>query len=89
MARATANLNSLAGFGRLTEVRQRLVFVLIALIVYRFGTHLTIPGIDQAALAAMFERQQGTILDMFNMFSGGALQRLSVFALGVMPYISA
>lgn len=89
MARATGNLNSLAGFGRLTEVRQRLVFVLIALVVYRFGTHLTIPGIDQAALAAMFERQQGTILDMFNMFSGGALQRLSVFALGVMPYISA
>ncbi|MCO6439863.1 MAG: preprotein translocase subunit SecY [Nitrococcus mobilis] len=89
MARAAANLNSLAGFGRLTEVRQRLVFVLLALVVYRFGAHLTIPGIDQAALAAMFERQQGTILDMFNMFSGGALRRLSVFALGVMPYISA
>ena len=79
----------MASFGRLTEVRQRLVFVLIALVVYRFGAHLTIPGIDQAALAAMFERQQGTILDMFNMFSGGALRRLSVFALGVMPYISA
>lgn len=89
MARAAANLNSLAGFGRLTEVRQRLVFVLIALVVYRFGTHLTIPGIDQAALAAMFAHQQGTILDMFNMFSGGALRRLSVFALGVMPYISS
>ena len=89
MARSAANLNSLASFGRLTEVRQRLVFVLIALVVYRFGAHLTIPGIDQTALAAMFERQQGTILDMFNMFSGGALRRLSVFALGVMPYISA
>lgn len=89
MARAAANLNSMAGFGRLVEVRQRLVFVLIALVVYRFGTHLTIPGIDQAALAAMFEHQQGTILDMFNMFSGGALRRLSVFALGVMPYISS
>ncbi|EAR21096.1 preprotein translocase SecY [Nitrococcus mobilis Nb-231] len=63
--------------------------MLLALVVYRFGAHLTIPGIDQAALAAMFERQQGTILDMFNMFSGGALRRLSVFALGVMPYISA
>lgn len=89
MARSAANLNAFSGIGRLTEVRQRLVFVLLALIVYRFGTHLTIPGIDQAALAAMFQRQQGTILDMFNMFSGGALRRLSVFALGVMPYISA
>lgn len=89
MAKAAGNLNSLAGFGRLTEVRQRLAFVLVALVVYRLGTHLTIPGIDQAALAAMFAAQKGTILDMFNMFSGGALQRLSVFALGVMPYISA
>ncbi len=82
-------MNSLAGLGRLTEVRQRLLFVLFALLVYRFGAHLTIPGIDTAALADMFERQAGTILDMFNMFSGGALGRLSVFALGIMPYISA
>ncbi|MGD8429443.1 MAG: preprotein translocase subunit SecY, partial [Ectothiorhodospiraceae bacterium] len=82
-------MNALGGIGRLTEVRQRLVFVLIALMVYRLGAHLTIPGIDQAALAQMFKQQSGTILDMFNMFSGGALRRLSIFALGVMPYISA
>ncbi len=75
--------------GRLTEVRQRLTFVVMALIVYRLGAHITIPGIDQGALADMFEQQAGTILDMFNMFSGGALGRLSIFALGVMPYISA
>jgi preprotein translocase subunit SecY len=75
--------------GRLTEVRQRLTFVIIALVIYRLGAHITIPGIDQGALAEMFEQQSGTILDMFNMFSGGALGRLSIFALGVMPYISA
>ena len=54
--------------GRLTEVRQRLTFVVMALIVYRLGAHITIPGIDQGALADMFEQQAGTILDMFNMF---------------------
>jgi preprotein translocase subunit SecY len=79
----------MGGLGRLTEVRQRLTFVVLALIIYRLGAHITIPGIDQAALAEMFEQQAGTILDMFNMFSGGALGRLSIFALGVMPYISA
>ncbi|WP_226801776.1 preprotein translocase subunit SecY [Alkalilimnicola sp. S0819] len=90
MARAPANaMGGLGGLGKLTEVRQRLVFVLLALVVFRFGTHLTIPGIDQAALADMFAQQRGTILDMFNMFSGGALERLSVFALNIMPYISA
>lgn len=89
MARSAANMGALGGIGRLTEVRQRLTFVLLALVVYRLGAHITIPGIDQAALARMFEAQAGTILDMFNMFSGGALGRLSLFALGVMPYISA
>ncbi|WP_373317863.1 preprotein translocase subunit SecY [Sediminicurvatus halobius] len=89
MARSAASMGALGGIGRLTEVRQRLTFVLIALVVYRLGAHITIPGIDQAALAQMFEAQAGTILDMFNMFSGGALGRLSLFALGVMPYISA
>ncbi|MRH78563.1 preprotein translocase subunit SecY [Spiribacter sp. C176] len=79
----------MGGMGRLTEVRQRLMFVVLALVVYRLGAHITIPGIDQAALAQMFDAQSGTILDMFNMFSGGALGRLSIFALGVMPYISA
>jgi preprotein translocase subunit SecY len=75
--------------GKLTELRQRLLFVLGALIVFRIGAHIPVPGIDPAALALMFEQAKGTILDMFNMFSGGALGRLSVFALGVMPYISA
>ena len=75
--------------GKLTELRQRLMFVLGALIVFRIGAHIPVPGIDPAALALLFEQTKGTILDMFNMFSGGALGRLSVFALGVMPYISA
>jgi len=75
--------------GKLTELRQRLMFVIGALIVFRIGAHIPVPGIDPAALALLFEQTKGTILDMFNMFSGGALGRLSVFALGVMPYISA
>ena len=75
--------------GQLSELRQRLLFVLGALIVYRIGTFVPVPGIDPSALAALFEQQQGTILDMFNMFSGGALSRASLFALGIMPYISA
>lgn len=68
---------------------QKIFFVLGALIVYRLGTHIPVPLIDPVALAAMFEQQKGTILDMFNMFSGGALERLSILALGIMPYISA
>ena len=79
----------IAGLGKLTELRQRLLFVLFALFVYRICTYIPVPGIDPARLADMFNRQSGTILDMFNMFSGGALQRLSVVALGIMPYISA
>lgn len=75
-------------FGRLTELRQRLFFVLGALFVYRVGAHIPIPGIDPKALATMFA-DKGGILDMVNMFSGGALKRLSIFALGIMPYISA
>ncbi|MGH8186433.1 MAG: preprotein translocase subunit SecY, partial [Steroidobacteraceae bacterium] len=74
---------------RFAELRQRLFFLLGALIVYRIGTFIPAPGIDPVALAQFFDRQQGTILDIFNMFSGGALERLSIFALGVMPYISA
>jgi preprotein translocase subunit SecY len=75
--------------GKLRDLRARLLFLLGALLVYRIGTFIPVPGIDPGALARMFEQQQGTILDMFNMFSGGALERLSLFALGVMPYISA
>ncbi len=80
---------SLAGSGSFHELKGRLLFVLGALIVFRVGAHIPVPGIDPVALQALFEQQRGTILDMFNMFSGGALGRLTVFALGVMPYISA
>ncbi len=73
----------------LSELKDRLLFVVSALVVYRIGSHIPVPSIDPNALAAMFEQQSGSILDMFNMFSGGALMRLSIFALGIMPYISA
>jgi preprotein translocase subunit SecY len=75
--------------GRLTELRQRLLFVLGALLVFRMGTFIPVPGVNPAAIAAFFDAQQTNILDMFNMFSGGALERASLFALGIMPYISA
>jgi preprotein translocase subunit SecY len=73
----------------INELMKRIWFVLGAIVVFRLGAHIPVPGIDPDALAAMFAQQKGTILDMFNMFSGGALQRFSVFALGIMPYISA
>ncbi|MDX1252941.1 MAG: preprotein translocase subunit SecY [Gammaproteobacteria bacterium] len=79
----------LGGLGKFTELRQRLFFLLGALVVFRVGAYVPVPGIDPHALAALFEQQRGTIIDMFNMFSGGALSRFTVFALGVMPYISA
>ncbi len=85
---ASAMANALSG-GKLTELKQRLLFVLGALLVFRIGTHIPVPGIDPIALASFVDQQRGTILDMFNMFSGGALERFSVFALGIMPYISA
>lgn len=75
--------------GKFKELRQRLLFLFIALFIFRVCSFIPVPGINPEALAAMFEQQSGTILDMFNMFSGGALQRLSVIALGIMPYISA
>jgi len=75
--------------GQFTELRQRIFFLLGALIVYRIGTFIPVPGVNPGALAALFGQQQGTILDMFNMFSGGALERASLLALGIMPYISA
>jgi preprotein translocase subunit SecY len=74
---------------RFSELRQRLVFLIGALVVYRIGTFIPVPGIDPAALEQFMQDQQGTILTMFNMFSGGAFERLSIFALGIMPYISA
>jgi len=89
---AASNLaipGGLAGLGKLKELRQRLFFLLGALFVFRVCSFIPVPGINPNALAAMFDQQSGTILDMFNMFSGGALQRLSVIALGIMPYISS
>jgi preprotein translocase subunit SecY len=82
-------MGSFAEIGRLADLRKRLFFLLGALVVFRLGTHIPVPGIDPAALARLFNQHSGGILDMFNMFSGGALKRLSIFALGVMPYISA
>ena len=88
MARgAAANLGG--GLGKFTELRQRLLFVLGALIVYRIGCYIPVPGVNPQAMLQLMESQKGTIVDMFNMFSGGALQRFSLFALNVVPYISA
>jgi preprotein translocase subunit SecY len=75
--------------GKFGDLKRRLLFLLGALIVYRIGAHVPVPGIDPARLAELFKTQQGGILDMFNMFSGGALSRFTIFALGIMPYISA
>jgi preprotein translocase subunit SecY len=80
---------TLGGLGRLTELRQRLLFVVVALIIYRIGTFIPVPGVNPQALLQFMNSQQGTIVDVFNLFTGGALERFSLFALGVMPYISA
>jgi len=73
----------------LSELFSRLRFVFLAIVVYRIGAHIPVPGINPDRLAALFEQNQGTILSLFNMFSGGSLERMSIFALGIMPYISA
>ena len=79
-----------AGVGKgFAELKSRLWFVFLAILVYRVGAHIPVPGINPERLAALFEQNQGTILSLFNMFSGGALERMSIFALGIMPYISA
>jgi preprotein translocase subunit SecY len=75
--------------GRYGDLKRRLVFLVLALVVYRLGTHIPVPGINPDALADLFRQNQGGILGLFNMFSGGALSRFSIFALGIMPYISA
>ncbi|MDM7948852.1 preprotein translocase subunit SecY [Hydrogenophaga sp.] len=85
---ATAS-STLAKTGKYGDLRRRLVFLLLALVVYRIGTHIPVPGIDPDTLARLFQGQAGGILSLFNMFSGGALSRFSVMALGIMPYISA
>ena len=81
--------NQLAKSGKFGDLRRRLVFLLLALVVYRLGAHIPVPGIDPAQLQQLFKGQSGGILNLFNMFSGGALSRFTVFALGIMPYISA
>jgi len=90
MSRSPSQMaESLGGLGRLTELRQRLLFVFVALIIYRVGTFIPVPGVNPQALLQFMNSQQGTIVDVFNLFTGGALERFSLFALGVMPYISA
>jgi preprotein translocase subunit SecY len=81
--------DSLLGFSKMGDLKRRLLFLLGALVVYRVGAHIPVPGIDPDQLAELFRTQQGGILDMFNMFSGGALRRFTIFALGIMPYISS
>ncbi|HIV70829.1 MAG TPA: preprotein translocase subunit SecY [Candidatus Aquabacterium excrementipullorum] len=79
----------LAQNGKFGDLRRRLTFLLLALVVYRIGAHIPVPGIDNAQLLQFFKGQQGGILNLFNMFSGGALSKFTVFALGIMPYISS
>ena len=85
----TSPANALGEASRFSEIRGRLAFLIGGMIVYRIGTFIPVPGINPGAVARFFNDQSGTILGIANMFSGGALQRLSIFAMGVMPYISA
>ncbi len=84
-----ANPNTVGKGGKFGDLKRRLWFLLGALVVYRIGAHIPVPGIDPNVLSDLFNSQQGGILGMFNMFSGGALSRFTIFALGIMPYISA
>src|SRR5262247_338862 len=86
MANALPNVGKGARYG---DLKRRLLFLLAALVVFRVGAHIPVPGIDPNVLADLFQGQQGGILGLFNMFSGGALSRFTIFALGIMPYISA
>jgi len=84
-----AQSNAFGGMGKMSELKNRLLFLLGALIIFRLGAHIPVPGIDPNELKKLFDAQSGGILGLFNMFSGGALSRFTVFALGIMPYISA
>ncbi|MBC6414314.1 MAG: preprotein translocase subunit SecY [Chromatiales bacterium] len=88
MVAAASQMTNIAG-SKYSELKRRIGFVLLALVIFRLGSFIPVPGIDPVQMAQFFEQQSGTILAMFNMFSGGALERLSLFALGVMPYISS
>ena len=83
-----ANFN-FSTLSKATELKQRLMFTLLALIVARLGTYIPMPGIDAAELARQIQQQQGSLLDVFNLLAGGAIGRMAIFALGIMPYISA
>ena len=83
------NAAQIAKTGKFGDLRNRLIFLLLALVVYRIGAHIPVPGIDPVQLKELFKGQSGGILNLFNMFSGGSLSRFAVFALGIMPYISA
>src|SRR5690606_8404066 len=89
MASPAARVGGIGGLGKFTDLKQRLLFLLGALVVYRIGTFIPVPGINPVALNELFQGTQSTIVGLFNMFSGGALERFSIFALGIMPYISA
>ena len=89
MSRSAESMAGLLGAGKFAELRSRLLFVVGALIVYRLGCYIPVPGVNPEAMLKLMESQKGTIVDMFNMFSGGALSRFTIFALGIMPYISA
>ena len=82
-------LEGLKNVSKIPELQKRILFTFLLLVVYRIGAHVPTPGIDTAALAAFFEQAKGSLLGLFDMFAGGALSNLSVFALGIMPYISA
>ena len=86
--RMAANID-MSAFSKADELKKRLWFTVWALIIFRLGTYIPLPGINPSVLAEMFSRNQGGILGMFNMFSGGALERMTIFALNIMPYISA
>jgi preprotein translocase subunit SecY len=92
MASAAEQLAASINFGafaKATELKKRIWFTLAALIVYRLGTYIPLPGVDPVKMGQLFQQKSGGILDMFNMFSGGALQRMTIFALNIMPYVSA
>jgi preprotein translocase subunit SecY len=84
----TSNRIGTANAG-IVDLKRRLLFVLLAILVFRIGTYVPVPGLNPQKLQELFNAQQNNIIGLFNMFSGGALQRFSIFALGIMPYISA
>ena len=80
---------STSGFAKFADLKKRIIFLLGALLVFRLGAHIPVPGVDAAALTKLFESANNGLLGMLNMFSGGSLSRFSIFAIGIMPYISA